>query len=68
MKNCRLHDPATLEMLHDYPLEELRCHPAIPDAGRVHDNDRASSTNTETRRLTPLDPRRTKQQSLALKQ
>ena len=68
MENSLIHDPAPFEMLDDDPFEKLGCDTSVPDAGRVDNHDRPARTDTQTWRLPALDSRRTKQQSLSLKQ
>lgn len=62
-----LFDDAPLtKVFHDDSLQKLRCHTRVPDCVRIHDDDRATSANSEAWGFSPLDPRRPKQESLAL--
>ena len=55
-------------MLDDDPFQQRRCHPAVPHALRIHDDDRSAGANAKTRRLTTLHARGPEQQPLALEQ
>ena len=61
-------DPPVAQMLDDYPLQQRRCNPAVPDAIRIHHDDRPAAADAKAWRLTPLHPGRPEQQSFPLKQ
>jgi len=57
MKHRALNNATFLQVLHDYSLEKLRGYAVIPDAIRVHDDDRPSGAHAEARRLPAFHPR-----------
>ena len=68
VKNRLLDDSSQLEVFHHDSLENLGAHPRVPDAFRIHDNDRTSSTYAKAGRFASLHSRRTEQKTLALEQ
>jgi hypothetical protein len=55
-------------MLDDNALEQRGCNCAIPHAFRIHDDNRATLADSETRSLSALHTRWAEEQSFALKQ
>jgi hypothetical protein len=68
MKHSLVHDATISQMLDDDALEQSRSDPGIPDALRVHDDDRTAGAYTETGGLAALHSPRAEEQSLALEQ
>ena len=68
MKYRFFHNAAALQVLHDDALQQRRGDVCVPDTFRIHDDDRASFADTETRRLPSLDATGSKQEVFALEQ
>jgi hypothetical protein len=68
VKDRLFHHAAVAQVLEDDPLQQGRRDSAIPNAIRVHDDDRTARAHSQTRSLTPLNPVRTKQETLALQE
>lgn len=63
-----LHHPTVTQVLDDDPLKQRRRHAGVPDAFRIHHDDRPSGANAETWRLAALYAARTEEQSFTLQQ
>ena len=68
MKDRLLHDAPIAQVLDDDALEQRRGHAGVPDALRVHDDDRTAGAHAETGRLATLHATRTEEQPFALEQ
>lgn len=68
MKRGFLHNPAGAEVLDDNALEQRWGDSAIPDAIRIHDDDRATTAHAETRCFTTLYAIRAEEKALSLQQ
>src|SRR5688572_16759747 len=61
-----LDGPSTLQVLRHDPFEKLRSDVAVPDAFRIHDDDRTTPAHAEAGRFATLHASRTEEQSFAL--
>src|SRR5207237_7972334 len=68
MKYVLIYRLAVLEMLDHDSLEQLRGHARIPDALRVHDDDRPVAADAEAGCLAALHSLRSEEESLALQE
>jgi len=68
MKYVLIYRLALLEMLDHDSLEQLRGHPRIPDALRIHDDDRPVAADAEARCLAALHSLRSEEEILALQE
>ena len=59
---------SVLQMLYYNALQQVRRHAGIPDAFRIHDDDRSAGAHAEAGRLAALHPTRTEKQTFALEQ
>ena len=68
MKHRLLHHAPVAQVLDDDALEERRGDARVPDAFRVHDDDRAAGADAEARGLAALHAARAEQQPLPLEE
>lgn len=68
MKNRFLNWGAISEMLDHDSFEERRSHPVIPDAFRVHDDDRSAAADAEARSLSTLHSVGAEEETLTLQE
>lgn len=68
MKNGLLNRLPTLEVLDDDSLEQRGCDLRIPNAIRIHDDDRPIAAHSEARRLSALHSARAEEQVLSLQE
>ena len=68
MKDRLFDDFPALEMLFHDALEQIRSHSRIPDALRVHHDDRTVLADAKAGRLSTLDPRRTEEEPFPLEE
>src|SRR6266436_4043485 len=68
MKDRLFDRVSVLEVLDDDSLEQRRRDLGVPDAFRIHDDDRSVATHPKTRSFTALDALGAKKQVLALEQ
>lgn len=68
MEDRLLDDPPIAEMLDDDAFEQLRRHAGVPDAVRIHDDDRAAAANTKAGRFAAFHACGTEQQGFTLEQ
>jgi hypothetical protein len=68
VKNRVINWPSTLEVLYDDSLQQRRCDLRIPNAIRIHDDDRPIAADSEARSLSALHTPRAEEQILPLQE